>query len=149
MIAVCRMAPQAAPRRQSDAKAHLTISTGQAHQAWSPMDLAGKHSGTTPGQWRADGHLPARQAGKKSERQLSREVFFSLRQTGRPGTTEEGCHISVIALMESELFLQVSRVTSSFRSATTEGNRFLHSADCSPEGSRISWAYPGDQPVSV
>ena len=37
--------------------------------------------------------------------------------------------------------LSVSRVTSSFRAATTEGNRFAHSVDRSPEGSRISWAY--------
>ena len=31
-------------------------------------------------------------------------------------------------------------VTSPFRAATTEGNRFTHSVDRSPEGSRISWA---------
>ena len=37
--------------------------------------------------------------------------------------------------------MSVSRVTSSFTAATTEGNRFAHSVDRSPEGSRISWAY--------
>ena len=45
------------------------------------------------------------------------------------------------ALMTLEGFLLLSRVTSSFRTATTEGNRFTHSVDRSPEGSRISWAY--------
>ena len=37
--------------------------------------------------------------------------------------------------------MSVSRVTSSFIAALTEGNRFDHSVDRSPEGSRISWAY--------
>ena len=35
----------------------------------------------------------------------------------------------------------VSRVTSPFRAATTEGNRFTHSVDRLPEASLISWAY--------
>ena len=39
--------------------------------------------------------------------------------------------------MASEGF---SLVTSLFRAATTEGNRFTHSVDRSPEGSLISWA---------
>ena len=39
--------------------------------------------------------------------------------------------------MESEGFLSVSRVISPFRAATTDGNRFTHSVDRSPEGSRI------------
>ena len=43
--------------------------------------------------------------------------------------------------MASEDFLPVSRVTSPFRAATTEGNRLTHSVDRSPDVSRISWAY--------
>ena len=42
---------------------------------------------------------------------------------GRPGATEEGFCVSILALMASEGFLPVSRVTSSFRAATTKGNR--------------------------
>ena len=65
-------------------------------------------------------------------------TFCSLRPRGRQGTTEEGFCVSVLTLMASEGFLPVSRVTSPFRAATTEGNRFTHSVDHSPEGSLIS-----------
>ena len=43
--------------------------------------------------------------------------------------------------MASKGFLPVSRVTSPSRAATTEGNRFTHSEDRSPEESRIPRAY--------
>ena len=64
------------------------------------------------------------------------------RYTSRDHTgSEEGFCVSVLALMASEVFLPVSRVTSPFRAATTEGNRFTHSVDRSLEDSLISCAY--------
>ena len=71
----------------------------------------------------------------------SRWDFLLLRPRGRPGTREEGFCVSVLALMALEGFLSVSRVNSPFRVARTEGNRFTHSVNRSPDGSCISWAY--------
>ena len=86
-------------------------------------------------------HPPNHPAGKDSERRPPKGTFCSLKPTGSPGTTEESFCVSVLALMASEAFLSVSHVTSPFRAATTECNRFTHSVDRSLEGSRISWAY--------
>ena len=148
MVAVCRMAPQAALLEQSLAVGHRhpAGSTTRARRAWSPSVPAGTLQETTPGQWPAGDHPLVHQAGKGSER-----TFCSLRPGGRPGTTEEGFCISILALIASEGFWLVSRVTSPFRTATTEGNCFTHSVDRSSEGSRISWAYwcPKRRPVEA
>ena len=142
VVAVCRMAPQAALLEQSLAVGHRhpAGSTTRARRAWSPSVPAGTLQETTPGQWPAGDHPPVHRAGKDSKRRTPRGLF-ALCPRGRPGTTEEGFCVSVLALMASEGFLLVSRVTSPFRAATTEGNRFTHSVDHSPEGSLISWAY--------
>ena len=143
MVAVCRMAPQAALLEQSLAVGHRhpAGSTTRARRAWSPSVPAGTLQETTKGQWPAGDNPPVHRAGKDSERRPPRGLFCSLRPRGRPGTTEEGFCVSVLALMASEGFLSVSRVTSPFRAATTDGNRFTHSVDRSPEGSRIFLAY--------
>ena len=73
-------------------------------------------------------------------------LLFEAKRSSRD--TEEGFCVSVLALMVSEGFMMVNRVTSPFRTATLEGNRFTHSVDRSPEGRRISWARKGVQPVS-
>ena len=142
MVAVCRMAPQAALLEQSLAVGHRhpAGNTTTARRAWSPSVQAGTLQETTPAQWPASDHPPVHRAGKGSERRPPRDLF-SLRPRERPGPTEEGFCFSILALMASEGFLPVSRVTSPFRTATTEGNRFTHSMARSPEGSLISWAY--------
>ena len=55
MVAVCRMAPQAALPEQSLAVGHrhLARSTTRARRAWSPSIPAGTLQETTPGQWPA------------------------------------------------------------------------------------------------
>ena len=137
------MSPQAALLEQSLVVGHRHPgdSTTRARRAWSQNVPAGTVQETTPGQWPACDHPPAHRAGKDSERRLSSGLFAFLSPRGRPGTTEEGFCVRVLALMASECFLPATRVTSPLRPATTEGNRFTHSVDRSSEGSRISWAY--------
>ena len=69
MVAVCRMAPQAALLEQNLAVGHRRPagSTTQAHRAWSPSVPAGTLQETTPGQWPAGDHPPVYRAGKGSE----------------------------------------------------------------------------------
>ena len=72
MVAVCRMAPQAALIEQSLAVGHRchAVSTTRARRAWSPTVLAGTLQETTPGQWPAGDYPPVHRAGKGSERRL-------------------------------------------------------------------------------
>ena len=58
MVAVCRMAPQAALLEQSLAVGHRhpAGSTTRARRAWSPSVPAGTLQETTPGQWPAGDH---------------------------------------------------------------------------------------------
>ena len=143
MVAVCRMSTQVALLEQSLAVGHRLPAGSKTHarRAWSPSVPAGTLQETTPGQWPAGDHPPVHWAGKDSERRPPRGRFAFLRPRRRPGTTEEGFCVSVLALIALEGFFSVSRVTSPFRAATTEGNRFTHSVDRLPEGSLISWAY--------
>ena len=71
MVAVCRMAPQAALLEQSLAVGHRhpAGSTTRARRAWSACVPAGTLQETTPGQWPAGDHLPVHRTGKDSERQ--------------------------------------------------------------------------------
>ena len=74
MVAVCRMAPQAALLEQSLAVGHRhpAGSTTRARRAWSPSVPAGTLQETTPGQWPAGDHPPVHRAGKGSERRPPR-----------------------------------------------------------------------------
>ena len=60
VVAVCRMAPQAALLKQSLAVGHRhpAGSTTRARRAWSPSVPAGTFQETTPGQWPAGDHPP-------------------------------------------------------------------------------------------
>ena len=77
VVAVCRMAPQAALLEQSLAVGHRhpAGSTTRAHRAWSPSVPAGTLKETTPGPWPAGDHPPVHRAGKDSERRLPRGLF--------------------------------------------------------------------------
>ena len=69
-------------------------------------------------------------------------MLFEAKRASRDYSGGLWCQrLGLDACLGLEGFLSVSRVTSLFRAATTEGNRFTHSGDRSPEGSRISWAY--------
>ena len=105
MVAICRMALQAALLEQSLAVGHRHSagSTTWARRAWSPSVPASTLQDTTPGQWPARDHPSVHRAGKGSERRPPRG-YFALRPTGRPGTTEEGFCVSVLALMAPEGF---------------------------------------------
>ena len=74
MVAVCRMAPQAALLEQSLAVGHRhpAGSTTRARRAWSPSVPAGTLQETTPGQWPAGDHPLVHRAGKGSERRSPR-----------------------------------------------------------------------------
>ena len=134
MVAVYRMAPQATLLEQSLAMGHRhpTGSTTRAPRAWSPSVPAGRLQETTPGEWPAVDHPPVHRASKNSDADPRGDFLLF---------ESEGFYVSVLALMASDGFLPVSRVTSLFRAATTEGNHFTHSVERSPEDSRISWAY--------
>ena len=79
MVAVCRMAPQAAllDKEQSLAVGHRLPagSTTRARRAWSPSVPAGTLQETTPGQWPVGDHPPVHRAGKDSERRSPRGLF--------------------------------------------------------------------------
>ena len=77
MVAVCRMAPQAALLEQSLVVGHRhpAGSTTRARRAWSPSVPAGTLQETTPGQWPAGDHHPVKRAGKGSERRPPRGFF--------------------------------------------------------------------------
>ena len=77
MVAVYRMAPQAALLEQSLAVGyrHPAGSITRARQAESPSVPAGTFQETTPGQWPAGDHPPAHRAGKDSERRPPRGRF--------------------------------------------------------------------------
>ena len=77
MVAVCRMAPQAALLEQSLAVGHRhpTDSTTRAHQAWSPSSPAGTVQETTPGQWPDGDHPLVHRADKGSERRPQRGLY--------------------------------------------------------------------------
>ena len=77
MVAVCRMAPQAAVLEQSLALGHRhpAGSTTRALRAWSPSDPAGTLRETTPGQWPAGDHRPVHRAGKDSKRRPPMGLF--------------------------------------------------------------------------
>ena len=70
VVAVCRMAPQAALLEHSLAvgRRHPAESTTRGRQAWSPSVPAGTLQETTPGQWPAGDHPPVHRACKGSER---------------------------------------------------------------------------------
>ena len=72
MVAVCRMATQAA---LLFSYRHPAGSTTRARRAWSPSVPAGTLQETTPGQWPAGDHPPVHRAGKDSERRPPRELF--------------------------------------------------------------------------
>ena len=75
MVAVCRMAPQAALLEQSLAAVghrHPAGSTTRACRAWSPSVPAGTLQETTPGQWPAGDHPLVHRTGKGSERRSPR-----------------------------------------------------------------------------
>ena len=74
MVAVCRIAPQAALLEQSLAVGHRYSagSTTRARRAWSPSVPAGTLQETTPGQWPAGDHPLVHRAGKGSERRSPR-----------------------------------------------------------------------------
>ena len=69
VVAVCRMAPQAALLEQNLVVGHRRPagSTTRARWAWSSSIPAGTFPETTPGQWSAGDHLPVHRAGKGSE----------------------------------------------------------------------------------
>ena len=77
MVAVCRMALQAAFLAQSLALGHRhhAGSTTRARRAWSPSVSAGTLQETRPGQWPAGDHPPVHRAGKDSERRPPREIL--------------------------------------------------------------------------
>ena len=77
MVAVCRMAPQAAFLEQSLAVGHRhpAGSATRARRAWSPSVPAGTLQETIPGQWPAGDHPPVNRAGKDSERRPPRELI--------------------------------------------------------------------------
>ena len=77
MVAVCRMAPQAALLEQNVAVGHRhpAGSTTWACRAWSPSVPACTLQETTPGQWPAGDHPPVLRAGKDSERRAPRGLF--------------------------------------------------------------------------
>ena len=74
MVAVCRMAPQAALLEQSLAVGHRSPagSTTRGRRAWSPRVPAGILQETTPGQWPAGDHPLLHRAGKGSEHRSPR-----------------------------------------------------------------------------
>ena len=74
VVAVCRMAPQAALLEQSLAVVHrrLAASTTRARRAWSSSVPAGTIQETTPGKWSAGDHPPVYPAGKGSEHRSPR-----------------------------------------------------------------------------
>ena len=82
MVAVCRMAPQAALLEQSLAVGHRNSagSTTRARRAWSPSVPAGTLQETTPGQWPAGDHPPVHRAGKDSERRPPEGTFCSIQE---------------------------------------------------------------------
>ena len=77
MVAVCKMAPQAALLVQSLAVGHRhpAGSTTLAGRAWSPSVPAGTLQETTTGKWPAGDHPPVHRAGKDSERRPPRGRF--------------------------------------------------------------------------
>ena len=77
MVAVCRMAPEAAVFEQSLAVGHRhpAGSTTGARRAWSPSVPAGTLQETTPGQWPAGDHPPVHRAGKGIERRPPKGPF--------------------------------------------------------------------------
>ena len=87
MVAVCRMAPQAAllEQRLAVGHRHPAGSTTPARRAWSPSVPAGTLQETTPGQWPAGHHPPVHRAGKGSERRPPRGRFALSGQEGVQG----------------------------------------------------------------
>ena len=77
MLAVCRMAPQAALLEQSLAvgHGHPAGSTTRARRALSPSVPAGTLKETTPVKWPAGDHPPVHRAGKGNERRPPRGLF--------------------------------------------------------------------------
>ena len=142
VVGVCRMAPQAVLLEQSLAVGHRhpAGSTTRTRRAWSPSVPAGTLQETTPGQWSPATTLQFTGLVKVANADPRRD--FLLFEAKRASGDYRGRRCAIaLALIASEGFLSVSRVTSAFRAATTEGNRFTHSVDRSPEGCRISWAY--------
>ena len=76
VLAVCRMAPQAALLEQSLAVGHrhLAGSTTRAPRAWSPSVQAGTLQETTPGQWPAGDHPLVHRLGKGREHRPPRRL---------------------------------------------------------------------------
>ena len=74
MVAVCRMAPQAALLEQSLAVGHRhpAGSTTRARPAWSTSVPSGTLQETTPGQWPTGDHPLVHRAGKGSEHRTPR-----------------------------------------------------------------------------
>ena len=77
MVAVCRMALQAALLEQSLAVGHRhpAGSTTRARRACSPSVPAGTLQETTPGQWPSGDHPTVQRAGKDSKRRPPRGLF--------------------------------------------------------------------------
>ena len=86
MVAVCRIAPQAALLEQSLAVGHRhpAGSTTWARRTWSSNVPAGTLQETTPGQWPARNHPPLHLAGKDSEHRLRGDflLFEAKRASG-------------------------------------------------------------------
>ena len=87
MVAVCRMAPQAAVLEQRLAVGHRRPagSKTRARRVWSPSVPAGTLQETTPGQWPDGDHPPVHRAGKGSERRPPRGLFALGGQEGVQG----------------------------------------------------------------
>ena len=77
VVAVCRMAPQAALLEQSLVVGHRhpAGSITRARRAWSPSLSAGTLQETTAGQWPVGDHPPVHRAGKDSERRPPKGPF--------------------------------------------------------------------------
>ena len=91
MVAVCRIAPQAALLEQSLAVGHHRPagSTTRARRAWSPSVPAGTLQEKTPSHWLAGDHPPVHRAGTSSERR-PRGDFLLFDAKGASGDYREG-----------------------------------------------------------
>ena len=120
---MCQGAQEEIPRGRIPAEAHPASNTTQARQAWKLSTQAGEPSKTILDQSHGDDRLPARRVGTDIERQHLKGAFA--RESQQDGLEKwRRALVSQIvptdrALMVSEARLQVSRVTSPFKAATT------------------------------
>ena len=142
MVAVCRMAPQAALLEQSLAVGHRHTagSTTQArragHRASQPVQFKRPHrvSGPPVTTLQFTGLVKVANADPRGD-----FLPFEAKRASRDYTGGFLCQR--LGLHGITGLLSVSLDSSPFRAATTEGNRLTHSVDRSPDGSSISWAY--------